>query len=227
MSWGLHVKTQLEILRELHKETTEAVLELLDFEENHEKFTGKTRDILRKQAYSRVRESLLRSEQFFSLTPAQVTTYLANSWELGTEPSKKESIRALVTVLTEEDESGRSLMDNYDVGTEREAVEELLRRVSRNLAGEGYDNEERAALDFQMLFGVVSSFARPGWCVALTLMDNGELGYAHRPMSTDEIFAHLLATEGADSVLKQIVDFIDLYENGEQFRHFFFGPNSY
>ena len=59
------MKTQLEILRELHKETTEAVADLLDFEENHEKFTDKTRDMLRTQAYGRVREVLLRSEQFF------------------------------------------------------------------------------------------------------------------------------------------------------------------
>lgn len=59
------MKTQLEILRELHKDTAEAVNELVDFEENKEKFSEGTRSLLRTQAYGRLKEVLLRSEEFF------------------------------------------------------------------------------------------------------------------------------------------------------------------
>lgn len=59
------MKTQLEILRELHQETLEAANDLIDFEENRERFSGKTLDMLRTQAYSRLKEVLLRSEEFF------------------------------------------------------------------------------------------------------------------------------------------------------------------
>ncbi len=59
------MKTQLEILRELHKETSDAARDLIDFEENRERFSDKTRDLLRTQAYSRLKEVLLRSEEFF------------------------------------------------------------------------------------------------------------------------------------------------------------------
>lgn len=59
------MKTQLEILRELHKETSDAARDLIDFEENRERFPDKTRDLLRTQAYSRLKEVLLRSEEFF------------------------------------------------------------------------------------------------------------------------------------------------------------------
>lgn len=59
------MKTQLETLRELHKETLDAANDLIDFEENQARFSEKTRDMLRTQAYSRLKEVLLRSEEFF------------------------------------------------------------------------------------------------------------------------------------------------------------------
>lgn len=59
------MKTQLEILRELHKETLDAANEVVDFEENRERFSDKTRELLRSQAYGRLKEVLLRSEEFF------------------------------------------------------------------------------------------------------------------------------------------------------------------
>jgi hypothetical protein len=59
------VKTQADILRELLKDTMDAANDLVDFEENRERFSGKTQDMLRTQAYSRLKEVLLRSEEFF------------------------------------------------------------------------------------------------------------------------------------------------------------------
>jgi len=63
------VKTQIETLRELHRETTDAVKDIVDFEENQSQFSGRTRDMLRTQAYGRVKEVLLRSEEFFRANP--------------------------------------------------------------------------------------------------------------------------------------------------------------
>ena len=59
------MKTQLETLRELHTETLDAANDLIDFEENQARFSEKTRDMLRTKAYSRLKEVLLRSEEFF------------------------------------------------------------------------------------------------------------------------------------------------------------------
>ncbi len=63
------MKTQIETLSELHRETADAVKDLLDFEENQSQFSGRTRDMLRTQAYGRVKEVLLRSEEFFRANP--------------------------------------------------------------------------------------------------------------------------------------------------------------
>ena len=152
--------------------------------------------------------------------------YLSKGWELSAEPHTKDGLKALVSVLSEEDDDGKSLMDNYGEGKEREAAEELLRRFSRGLATGWYDEEGRAVLDFQLLFGVVASFTRPGWRVAMTLLDDGTLGYAHRPMSTDEILAHLAFNEGVSTTLTQVGDYLEVYGHTEEFRHFFFGPDS-
>lgn len=152
--------------------------------------------------------------------------YLSKDWELLSEPHTKEGLRELISVLSAEDDDGVALTDNYTEGKEREAVEELLRRMSRGLASGWYEEEGRVALDFQMLFGVVSSFTRPGWRVAMTLLEDGSLGYAHRPMSTDEILAHLVFNEGPNTVLSQLGDYLDVYGHTEEFRHFFFGPDS-
>ena len=142
------------------------------------------------------------------------------------EPHTKEGLRELISVLSAEDYNEVALTDNYAEGEEREAVEGLLRRMSRGLASGWYEEEGRVSRDFQMLFGVVSLFTRPGWCVAMTLLEDGSLGYAHRPMSTDEILAHLVSNEGPDTVLSQLGDYLDIYGHTEEFRHFFFGPDS-
>jgi len=160
------------------------------------------------------------------LTPSSVATYLADDWELSEEPDTKEGLTALVTVLSAEDDDGKSLLDNYEREEERDAAEELLRRMTKGLASGWYNEEAHVLRDFQMLLSALTCFARPGWRVAMTLLDDGSLGYAHRPMSTDEILTHLLVNEGPTLALQQVVDFIDLYENTEQFRHFFFGPDS-
>lgn len=152
--------------------------------------------------------------------------FLAKDWELLAEPNTKESLRALIDVLSAEDDEGVALTDNYKEGKEREAIEGLLRRMSRGLSSGWYDVEGRVTLDFQTLLGIVSCFTRPGWRVAMTLLDDGSLAYAHRPMSTDEILAHLVVAEGTTQVLSQVGDYLDVYGHTEEFRHFFFGPDS-
>lgn len=152
--------------------------------------------------------------------------YLAKGWELSAEPNTKEGLRSLIEVLSAEDDDGAALTDNYKEGKEREAIEGVLRRMSRGLASGWYEKEGRVVLDFQTLLGVVSSFTRPGWRVSMTLLEDGSLGYAHRPMSTDEILAHLVLSEGTSEVLSQVGDYLDVYGHTEEFRHFFFGPDS-
>ena len=51
------------------EEVTLATKDLLDFEENKDKFSEKTREMLRQLSYSRVKEVLLRSEEFFRARP--------------------------------------------------------------------------------------------------------------------------------------------------------------
>jgi len=152
--------------------------------------------------------------------------YLEKGWELLSEPNTKEGLRELIDLLSAEDDEGVALTDNYKEGKEREAIEGVLRRMSRGLASGWYDEAGRVVLDFQTLLGVVSSLTRPGWRVAMTLLDDGSLGYAHRPMSTDEILAHLVVSEGTSEVLSQVGDYLDVYGHTEEFRHFFFGPDS-
>jgi len=160
------------------------------------------------------------------LVPTNVSTYLEDGWELPAEPHTKAGLQALISALSGEDDDGKSLLNNYKREEERDATEELLRRMTKGLASGWYDEEAHVLRDFQMLLSALTCFARPGWRVAMTLLDDGSLGYAHRPMSTDEILTHLLVNEGPTLALQQVVDFIDLYENTEQFRHFFFGPDS-
>lgn len=155
-----------------------------------------------------------------------MSVYLTKGWELSGEPNTKEGLRALLDVLSAEDDEGVALTNNYAEGKDRDAVEELLRRMSRGLASGWYEEEGRLVLDFHLLLGVVSSFTRPGWRVAMTLLEDGSLGYAHRPMSTDEILTHLVISEGPSKVLSQLSDYLDVYEHTEEFRHFFFGPDS-
>lgn len=59
------MKTTQETLRDLLEEVTLATKDLLDFEENKARFSEKTQEMLRQLAYSRVKEVLLRSEEFF------------------------------------------------------------------------------------------------------------------------------------------------------------------
>jgi len=160
-------------------------------------------------------------------TPNVVTVYLEKGWELPGEPNSLEGLQALVDVLSAENEQGSSLLDNYGEGNHRDAFEERVNQVVRGITRGVYENEEHLALDFQTLFDVVISFARPGWCVSLTLLSNGRLGYAHRPMSTEETLLFLLKAEGVDETHRHLIDFIDLHESAEQFRHFFFGPETY
>lgn len=63
------MKTTQETLRDLLEEVTLATKDLLDFEENKDKFSEKTREMLRQLSYSRVKEVLLRSEEFFRARP--------------------------------------------------------------------------------------------------------------------------------------------------------------
>ena len=160
------------------------------------------------------------------LVPSNVSTYLEDGWELSAEPHTKAGLQALISALSGEDDEGGSLLDNYDEGKERDAVEELLHRMTKGMSSGWYEQETHVLRDFEMLMSILSCFARPGWRVAMTLLDDGSLGYAHRPMSTDEVITHLLINEGPTSTLQQIVDFLDLHEDTEQFRHFFFGPDS-
>jgi hypothetical protein len=159
-----------------------------------------------------------------TLSDGQPPMFLREDWALQAEPNTRESVLELLRELQHVDEDGKSLSDSFGDG---EDLDSLLSRVTaRAKRTESYDEFE-AAKDFHLLLGAVSFLEKPGWRVGMTLLDDGRLTYAHRPMSPDEMLGQLVFAEGKDAVLRQVIDFVELHDCTDQFRQFFFGTDSY
>lgn len=150
--------------------------------------------------------------------------FLREDWALQAEPHTRESVLELLEEFQHVDDEGRCISDVFSDGESLDAL--LMRVTSRAKRAETYDTFD-AAKDFHLLLGAVSFLEKPGWRVGMTLMDDGRLTYAHRPMSTDEMMGQLVFAEGKDAVLRQVIDFVELHECTDQFRQFFFGTDSY
>lgn len=150
--------------------------------------------------------------------------FLREDWALHAEPQTRDSVLELLQEFQNVDDEGRSLSDVFGDG---ESLDPLLLRIgTRAKRTEGYE-ESDAAKDFYLLLGALAFLERPGWRVAMTLMADGRLTYAHRPMSADEMMGQLVFAEGKDEVLRQVTDFLELHSCTDEFRQFFFGTDSY
>lgn len=219
------MKQLLDLSRGRYAELISAAETLLELQKATGAYTPDIHTMLHKQACDALQEAIEQSRQVLLIRTRKPLVYLPDNWELRGEPNTKEGITSLVEVMMAEDEEGKGLLDNFTDEEERE-VQELLNCVSVWLENDRYTDSTRIALDFHKLVTLIARFARPGWCVAMTLSDNGRIGYGHRPMSTDEIITHLMVNEDPSRALRQIADFLDLHENAEVFRNFFFGPAS-
>jgi len=146
---------------------------------------------------------------------------LSETWELRSEPFTKEAVLELVSLITDTDEEGESLIDAFG---EESSIDQMLQSAKRR--AEVIENYNPTH-DFYVLVGALNFIVLPGWRVSTTLLSDGRLSYAHRPKSVDEMMGELVFVEGTAKILSQLVDFIELHGVSDDFRQFFYGTYSY
>lgn len=145
--------------------------------------------------------------------------FLRDDWALVAEPNTKEAVIELVNEFQYADEERDGLADLFGDG---ENFNVLLHRIKTKAERGGIYDEREVTRDFHLLLGALAFLERPGWHVGMTLMDDGRLTYAHRPMSMDEMLEQLVFAGGKDAVLRQVGSFVEQHDYSDQFRQFFF-----